>query len=381
MTNQVQKLEGQQVTTGNPVSKFDGFKDRLSGKKRSIEKVLPSHISYEKFQSVVLTACMQNPELLTANSASMMLACVKSATDGLLPDAREAALVIFNKKQGNDWIKSVQYMPMYAGILKKVRQSEELASIQTQVVYTKDNFEHKLGDDDSIVHSVVDGNDRGEFKAVYCIAKLKDGTIMREVMYKSEVEKVRKTSKSGCDKKTGDPKGIWAQWYEEMAKKTVFRRLAKWLPQSIDKQGNEIRLFDNDDSMDIIGEYEEEAGVDKSAIEEQPDLKKAIEESPSKVEEKQEAKEEALPEPEKPAKNKTEAAEETPPKNEPEEPKTSLQIESEIRAVVSSATDREDLIETLNNEFKEGLDKMKEKYAGQHKRLDAFIESKLKELE
>lgn len=273
MTTEQKTLDGQQLTkVGGAVSKFDSFRSALADKKSSIEKVLPAHITYEKFQSVVLTACMANPDLLQAHRPSMMLACVKAATDGLLPDNRDAALVIFNSKVGKDdsgrdiWGQKVQYMPMYSGILKKVRQSEELAGISTQVVYTNDRFEHRLGDDDSIIHEVVDGADRGEFKAVYCIARLKDGTIMREVMYKQEIEKVRATSKSGADKKTGEPIGIWRNWYEEMAKKTVFRRLAKWLPQSVDKDGNEIRLFDNDDSMEILDQHAESVTWDEDGV-------------------------------------------------------------------------------------------------------------------
>jgi hypothetical protein len=44
---------------------------------------------------------------------------VKLAQDGLLPDGREAAVVMFGNK--------AQAMPMIAGILKKVRQSGEVA--------------------------------------------------------------------------------------------------------------------------------------------------------------------------------------------------------------------------------------------------------------
>lgn len=281
---EVQTLEGAALTQSENKNPIIAFKDLLTAKKSSLQNMLPRHIPFEKFQSVVMTAVMQNSDLLRADRASLINSCLKSATDGLLPDGRDAALVIFNAKvkdqSGKEqWTQKVQYMPMYMGILKKVRQSEELMAITTQVVYANDHFEHNLGDEDTIIHRVKDGANRGDFKAVYCIAKLKDGTVMKEVMYMADVEKVRRTSKSG--NKNGEPAGIWKDWYEEMAKKTVFRRLAKWLPQSIDK-GAVVDAFENDESMDII---DQEAGGVATYTEvpekgsdtvNQPDLKQVI---------------------------------------------------------------------------------------------------------
>lgn len=260
----VQKLEGTAVqstgTTGKAVAKTDAFRGFLSSQKSEFDKVLPSHISFEKFQRTVMTAVLVSPELLEADRASLMVSCIKAATDGLLPDNRDSALVIFNSKQGDQWIKKVQYLPMYAGILKKVRQSGDLASAVTHVVYEKDKFEYFLGDDERISHEPYLGSDnRGEIIAAYCIAKLKDGTIFREVMPRADIEKVRRSSKSGNDEK-GNPKGIWAAWYEEMARKTVFRRCAKWLPQSVEIVEN---AFNNDDSMAVMDQV---AGGEPEAI-------------------------------------------------------------------------------------------------------------------
>ena len=212
-----------------------------------------------------MTALVQNPDLTVADRHSLLLSCMKSATDGLMPDGRDAALVIFNSKGPKDssgkdtWIKKVQYLPMYAGILKKVRQSKELASVVTHIVYEADKklgkFEYFLGDDERIVHEPYLGPEpRGNIIAAYCIAKLKDGTVIREVMTFQDIEKVRRTSKSGDD--NGKPKGIWAAWYEEMARKTVFRRCAKWLPQSIELTE---RVFKNDDSMETFTDFEADA--------------------------------------------------------------------------------------------------------------------------
>lgn len=197
-----------------------------------LRKALPSHISVDKFQRVAMTSINSDPDLLYADRRSLFEAITRAAQDGLLPDKREGAFVIFNakvKRDGRDeWIKKVQWMPMVAGILKKCRQSGEIATLSAQIVYANDTFVWALGDDESIEHVPVPlGGDRGEPIGAYAIATLKDGFKFREVMDLPEINKVRGASRSG-------DKGPWKDWWSEMAKKTVIRRLAKRLPMSTD---------------------------------------------------------------------------------------------------------------------------------------------------
>lgn len=302
MAQEVKKMEGTAITTGKPETPHDAIKSAMLKQKGEFLKVLPSHITFEKFQRTVMTAITQNPELMIADRQSLLLSSIKAATDGLLPDARDAALVIFNAKikdeSGQDrWIKKVQYMPMYAGILKKIRQSGELSSVVSHVVYERDKFEYFLGDDERITHEPYMGADnRGAIIAAYCIAKLKDGSIVREVMTFQDIEKVRRSSKAGNDD-NGKPKGIWSVWYEEMARKTVFRRCAKWLPQSVDMVD---RIFENDDSMKTLVDSEEAPPLlsDSSVIEGDAVTEKSQNDQPDLKEEIQKKKEKKAPKPE-----------------------------------------------------------------------------------
>ncbi len=212
---------------------------------------LPSHIKVDKFQRVVLTAVMSDPDLLHADRRSLIASVTKAAQDGLLPDKREGALVIFNQKVKVDgkeeWIKAVQWMPMIAGILKKVRQSGEISAITANIIHEKDDFVWSLGDDEAIEHTPPKlGEDRGSPIGVYAIATLKDGYKIREVMDIHDIEKVRKVSKTGQF-------GPWKDWWEEMAKKTVIRRLSKRLPMSTDIEG-------------VINDESTEADFSKSTI-------------------------------------------------------------------------------------------------------------------
>ncbi len=216
---------------------IDEVRGALTKMEPEFKKTLPEHVSPEKFVRVSVTAVQQNPDLLNADRTSLYGACMKCAQDGLLPDGREAALVIFGGK--------VQYMPMVAGILKKVRNSGELASIAAHVVHKKDKFKFTLGDEEKIEHETPPlDEDRGEPIGAYAVALLKDGSRIREVMTLAEIEKVRSVSRSGAG-------GPWKSWWGEMAKKTVIRRLSKRLPMSTDLE-SVIRADDEDVDLDKV---------------------------------------------------------------------------------------------------------------------------------
>jgi recombination protein RecT len=227
--------EATAVQTQQP--KQAGLSGEIEALRPEIAKVLPAHVTPDKFMRVVMTAIAQSPDLRNADRRSLLTSCVKAAQDGLIPDGREAALVIFstkekvneNGRQVEHWIKKVQYMPMVAGILKKVRNSGELTSIMSNVVYEQDAFDYWVDDvGEHVTHKPnVLTADRGKLLAVYAIAKTKDGGVYVEVMSRSQIEQVKNVSKSGNN-------GPWGSWYDEMARKTVIRRLSKRLPMSTD---------------------------------------------------------------------------------------------------------------------------------------------------
>lgn len=197
---------------------------------------LPAHVPVEKFTRVALTAIQNAPDLLDADRRSLFGACVRLAQDGLLPDGREAALVIFNtKNKSGGWDKKVQAMPMIAGVLKKIRQSGEVAKVSAQVVYENDHFLVKYGFDEDVEHTPPPlDKPRGKPIGAYATAVLKDGAQLLEVMSLEEINKVRSVSRS-------KEKGPWVDWWEEMARKTVMRRLAKRLPMSTDIEDEVFR--------------------------------------------------------------------------------------------------------------------------------------------
>jgi recombination protein RecT len=133
-------------------------------------------------------------------------------------------------------------MPMVAGILKKVRNSGELASVTAQIIHKNDKFRYWVDDHgEHIEHEPELFADRGEIIGVYAIAKTKDESIFIEPMTKQQVEQVRSVSRAKSS-------GPWVDWWEEMAKKTAIRRLSKKLPMSTDL---EQTLRADDDLYDL----------------------------------------------------------------------------------------------------------------------------------
>jgi phage RecT family recombinase len=171
---------------------------------------------------VTLTAIQLQPELLECERKSLLLACLRAANDGLMPDGREGAFVVFKKKGGT---KTAVWMPMYAGLLKKVRNTGELVSISANVVYERDAFDYELGDQERIVHKPALG-ERGKPIAVYAIAWLRDGAVAREVM---DINAIRQVQAASRAQGAGTP---WDRWWDEQARKTAIRRLYKRLPSS-----------------------------------------------------------------------------------------------------------------------------------------------------
>ena len=217
-----------QVATQQEQTAHDVMRGQVH--KIEISDVLPEHISEEKFRRVAMTAINQNQDLYQCDRGSLLAALLNAATDGLLPDGREAALVLFGRK--------AVYMPMIAGIYKKVRNSGEISTLSSHVVYENDEFEYWIDESGPhLRHTPLMGDDRGKATGVYAVCKLKDDSVEIETMSVAQVEEVRAVSRT-----KGGP---WNDWWDEMARKTVVRRLSKRLPMSSDQE----RLIRRDDSM------------------------------------------------------------------------------------------------------------------------------------
>lgn len=111
------------------------------------------------------------------------------------------------------------------GLLDLAYRSGEVSVIQAHVVCEGDEFEHTLGLEPTLVHKPALVG-RGGMIAVYGVFKTKSGGYGFEVMSKADVdEHMRRYSKAA-----GKGDSPWTTNYEEMAKKTVLKRVLKYAP-------------------------------------------------------------------------------------------------------------------------------------------------------
>jgi recombination protein RecT len=227
----------------NPIAVIKDGLDRMTDQ---IKAVLPSHIHAERFNRVVMTAVNNNPELVSADRRSLFNACIRAATDGLVPDGREGALVIFKDKSGK---KLVQWMPMVGGLLKLIRQSGEIDSVGARIVFQKEIDDHRFkfvieDGAEKLYHDPMLWGERGTKVLVYAYARYKEsGYVEYAVLHRLDVEKRRAASRA-----TGG-NSPWATWEDEMWLKTAIRYIAKRLPLSSDilqkvESDNEPTHFD-----------------------------------------------------------------------------------------------------------------------------------------
>ena len=218
-------------------NRLAAFKEVMDKRAAEIKNALPSHISPERFQRVVLTALQRNPDLVNCSQQTLWNSCLQAAADGLLPDGREGAIVGYKQV--------AQWMPMIEGLRKKARNSGEISDWNVQIARQKDHFKVVLGDQPRIEHEPYIGNDDpGEVVAAYSIAWLKDGTISRDVMTARDILKIKAKSKAS--------NGPWQDktFEPEMMKKTVARRHYKQLPHSSDLD----KLMQREDEQYILGD-------------------------------------------------------------------------------------------------------------------------------
>lgn len=201
------------------------FKQNLAKLKDKGEMdMLPSSVSFDAFRNAAVVAVTDNPAILECAPESVFKAVRRLAAAGLVPDGREAAIVPFKG--------AAQAMPMVAGLIKTARNSGEITSIWADVVYENEELRVWIEDGErKFDHTYNPLSRGGSIVGAFAVAKLKDGTIEFEPMDRTQIERRRRAS---SNQKGPSPTGVWADWYDEMAKKTVIRALTKRLPVSSD---------------------------------------------------------------------------------------------------------------------------------------------------
>ena len=218
-------IQNQVATTKNSEKKT--MQSYIKSMEGEIKKALPSVITPERFTRMVLSAISVNPKLAQCSPSSFLGAMMIAAHLGLEPNTPLGqAYLIPYKNRGVD---EVQFQLGYKGLIDLAYRSGEVELVQAHIVYENDDFTLEYGLEPKLVHKPAD-RDRGEPIKVYAMFKTKSGGYGFDVMSMDDVrrhaEKYSQAYKSGFSP--------WKSNFEEMAKKTVLKRVLKYAPLKSD---------------------------------------------------------------------------------------------------------------------------------------------------
>lgn len=239
-----------QVAQQQPQQK--SMKQYVNSMSGEIAKALPSVITPERFTRITLTALSTNPQLQQCSPASFLGAMMTAAQLGMEPNTPlgQAYLLPYRNKGQLE----CQFQLGYKGLLDLAYRSGEISVIQAHTVYEKDEFEYQFGLDAKLKHKPYMGADKGEPIAFYAMFKTKDGGYGFEVMSTDDIrEHAKKYSKA-----FSSGYSPWSTSFEEMAKKTVLKRVLKYAPLKSDF----VRQLSTDETIktDIAADMTEVAG-------------------------------------------------------------------------------------------------------------------------
>lgn len=220
-----------------------------------IKKALPSVITPERFTRIVLSALSTNPKLAETTPQSFLGAMMTAAQLGVEPNTPLGQAYLIPYWNGKEKRLECQFQLGYKGLIDLAYRSGEVSVIQAQVVYENDEFTYSFGLEPQLKHVPAMSN-RGNPTHVYAVFRTKDGGYGFEVM---SMEDVRAHAQRYSKAYNSGP---WQTNFEEMAKKTVLKRVLKYAPLKSDfvrgvAQDETIKTEISDDMYSVPSSYVE----------------------------------------------------------------------------------------------------------------------------
>ena len=225
--------------TPRPKPKAELLKDFLNNPKflEAMRKRSPVLMDPERLTAIAVSACQRNPDLLECTQASILMCLINAVDLGLEIGGHTglAYMVPFDNKHTKK--KEAAMIVGYRGYIHLALDGGKVLKIEARAVRDGDEFDLDLGvgnikhrpkikrlarEDDA--GSPIEGIPFPEdFIGCYAVATLADGkTCVPDWMDEVDIDRIRRKAKSQT--------GPWSTDAVEMARKTVVRRLAKYLP-------------------------------------------------------------------------------------------------------------------------------------------------------
>lgn len=245
----IKTLKKMENTTKNGVAPYtqDQFK---TVQKRMGEMGMPSQKVMREI-SFALQLINSNKDLQACSKESLQSAVINVANIGLTlnPAAKEAYLIARWNSQKR--CKEAGLEPSYIGLQKLIMEHGGITSVVTNVVYENDQFELDLADKvKPVTHKpCLVKSKRGALIGAYSVATLPNGDQQPEWIDIESLHEIRALSESYkaymADKINSC---VWISHESEMCRKTVIKRLVKYLPRTSENDKlTEAIQTDNED--------------------------------------------------------------------------------------------------------------------------------------
>lgn len=211
--------------------------------------------NYKKEFTFCLNALLNNDYLFNqfkSNPDSLRNAMINLASSGLTLNPTFKYCYLVPRKN------EVTLMISYKGMAKLLIDNGTLKDVYAHEVYDCDVFDVSFGTSDYLIHKPnFQKRDKSKVTCYYAVATLHNNIKKYEVMTISEINKIKNLATT---------KNVWESWFEEMAKKTVIKRLLK----NITVSEYIMELINNDNPIEFKNEAEkkeEKIEIDTEFIE------------------------------------------------------------------------------------------------------------------
>jgi len=187
---------------------------------KAISDVLPAHKKkdMDRILRIALMEFKNNPSLHTCSIKSVLTALMNACRYGLEVGSLTGHAYLIPYKD------TCQLQVGYKGLLELAYRKCRVLSVSAMTVFENDDFEILGGTERAIKHKVCLGK-KGNVIGYYVVVDLQNTRPVFRYMSVEEIADHRAKFAKGGGK-------FWDNFPEQMAYKTIFIKLAKWLPNN-----------------------------------------------------------------------------------------------------------------------------------------------------
>jgi recombination protein RecT len=250
--------------------KADTFPAMLNAYKAEIARALPRHLDGDRMARIALTCFRSNPKLGACDPKSVFASIIVASQLGLEPGVMGQCYLIPYKDE-------CQLQIGYQGLIDLVRRTGKVVRIEAHVVHQNDTFTYRTGLNTVLEHEPAVDGEPGTSRLAYAVAEFVDGGYHVEVMSRQQIEAIRDRSQNVINAKKYGKKTPWDTDPDEMWRKTLIRRICKYLPKSAemamalaldnaaDRGGQKIAVEDAIEGTWAPVEYSEDQATEADA--------------------------------------------------------------------------------------------------------------------